>query len=202
MKQFTSGAAAMALAAALAWPAVAGADAFSGTRSNISPGGELGGRCGDSVLTISFSPSNFSASGTSNLGSFVYHASHCIAAPPPGSYFDGLFSWDFGDGLLNGSYTGELTAAAQPGSFNVVESISFTGGTGRFAGASGSASASALGELNFGQFDGNFASFSEVTFNGTLNLPAVPEPATWALLSAGALLVASVARRRRAAGQG
>ncbi len=181
-------------AAALAWPAAASADPFSGTRSNISPGGVLGGRCGAGVITVSFAPGAFAASGTSNLGAFSYTASHCIASPPPGNYYDGLFTWDFGDGTLSGTYTGALTAAAQPGQFNVSESLLFTTGTGRFAGLSGSALATGL--VSFGQFNGTPASFGDVSFTGSL----VPEPAGWAMALAGVAALGGISRvsRRRA----
>lgn len=186
-------AAVLVIAGATAGPSFAGFEPFSGTRSNISPGGVLGGRCGADVLTVSFAPDAFAAAGTSNLGSFSYTASHCIAAPPPGSYFDGLFTWDFGDGTLTGSYTGTLTARAVPGEFDVTEDIVFTGGSGRFEGATGSAVATGI--LSFGAFGGGFASFGEVGFSGTLSTP-VPEPATWALWLAAAAAAGATSRRR------
>ncbi len=192
MKPLTSGLSALALVAASAWPAAAQALDFSGTRSNITPGATPGGRCGPGVLTISFSPTSFAASGTSNLGNFAYTASHCIASAPPGPYSNGLFSWDFGDGVLNGSYTGLITGSGTPGLFNLTESISFNGGTGRFAGATGSASA--VGTLLFGQFNGGPASYGEASFSGTLTL--IPEPSTALLMSVGGLALAAIAWRR------
>lgn len=74
------------------------------------------------------------ASDTSNLGAFSYTGSHCIAGFPPGPYTDGLFTWDFGDGTLAGTYTGLLSTSPTPGQFLVSENILFTGGTGRFDG--------------------------------------------------------------------
>ncbi len=182
------------LAATAALPATAASVVFSGERNNISPGGALGGRCGPTTLTISFAPDAFAASGSSNLGAFQYTASHCIAGFPPGPYTDGLFSWDFGDGTLEGSYTGLLTPGTLPGQFNVNESIAFTGGTGRFAGAVGSASFTGL--LRFGAFGGVPASFGEGRFTGMLEIPsAVPEPGTWSLLLAGGAVMAAMRRR-------
>lgn len=185
-----------ALAACLATTgATAAPIVFSGERSNITPGGVLGGRCGASVLTISFSPDAFVASGTSNLGSFEYTASHCIASPPPGNYTDGQFTWDFGDGTLEGTYAGVLTASGTPGQFSISETMAFTGGTGRFAGATGAASFAGI--LRFGGFGGGPASFGDGTFSGTLTLAAVPEPGTWALLLAGGSILTAMRLRRR-----
>lgn len=176
-------------------PAAAGAVSFSGSRSNITPGGAPGGRCGDGLLTILFSPTSFEASGSSNLGSFEYTASHCIAGFPPGPYTDGLFSWDFGDGTLEGQYSGQLTAGTAPGTFDVSESMVFTGGTGRFAGAQGAATAT--GTLSFGSYLGSPASFGQVDFAGELSIPAVPEPATWAMWTAAGLLTLGYRAQRR-----
>jgi hypothetical protein len=169
--------------------------AFSGTRTNVSPGGSPDGRCGP-ALTISFAPESFVASGTSNLGNFSYTASHCIAGPPPGPYYDGLFTWDFGADTLTGTYTGTL-AALGPGLFGVTESILFSGGTGRFAGASGNALFT--GEVSFGQFNGLPASFGSGSFDGSLTAPGIPEPASWAMMIAGFGIAGAVQRRRRAA---
>lgn len=197
MSQSTTGwcqAVVIAALAAAALPATAGTVVFSGERSNITPGGMLGGRCGATTLTISFAPDAYAASGTSNLGAFDFTASHCIAGFPPGPYTDGQFEWDFGDGTLEGTYSGLLTAAGLPGQFNVTETMAFTGGTGRFAGATGSATFSGL--LQFGAFGGLPASFGNGSFVGTLDIAAVPEPGTWSLLLAGG--AAMVAMRRRA----
>jgi PEP-CTERM motif len=187
--------AALGLAASLtAVSAVAGTVNFAGTRSNISPGGAPGGRCAP-ALTISFGPGALAAGGTSNLGAFSYVGSHCIAGFPPGPYSDGLFTWDFGDGTLSGTYSGLLEASGVPGQFLVSEDILFTGGTGRFNGATGAATAD--GTLRFGQVNGTNVSFGDVNFTGQLTAAAVPEPASWALMLAGGIGVAAACRQRR-----
>lgn len=168
---------------------------FSGTRSNTTPPGVPGGRCAPAI-TVNFGPGAFAASGTSTLGNFSYVASHCIAAPPPGNYFDGQFTWSFADGTVSGTHSGTLSTLG-PGQFTILENLLFTGGTGRFAGATGSVVAT--GVLSFGLFQGAPASFSTVDFSGTINAPGVPEPASWMLLISGFGLVGSVSRRRRLA---
>lgn len=184
----------LAFAALLASaPATAAVLSFSGTRTNATPGGAPGGRCG-SALLISFAPDSFQASGTSTLGNFSYTASHCIAAPPPGNYFDGQFTWDFGADTLFGTYEGALAALA-PGQFSISEQILFTGGTGRLAGATGSALYT--GVLSFGQVNGGFATFADGSFAGTLDAPGIPEPSSWALLISGFGLAGAVQRKRR-----
>ena len=186
---------ALGLACSLAaLSASAGTVAISGSRSNITPGGTPGARCAP-ALTIAFAPAALAASGASSLGSFSYTASHCIAGPPPGPYTGGLFTWSFGDGTLSGAYTGLLSASAVLGQFLVNEDIVFTAGTGRFDGATGSATAN--GTLRFGQLNGANVSFGEVSFNGQVTAARLPEPASWALVLAGGGL-ALVASRRRA----
>jgi hypothetical protein len=172
---------------------------FSGTRSNISLGGVPDGRCGPAI-TVLFAPDALAASGQTNLGSFSYTASHCVAAPPPGPYYDGQFEWDFGDAKLFGTYDGLLTAGAAPAQFDVQETISFTGGTGRFLDATGSAVAS--GMLSFGMVEGVSVSFSDVGFEGSLNLPAIPEPGTWGLMLAGLAGLGAARRKMVQTGEG
>lgn len=182
------------LMAAVAHPSAAGTIDFSGTRFNITPSGVFGDRCAPAI-TVKFAPDAFAASGTSNLGNFSYVASHCIAAPPPGSYFDGLFEWTFADGTLSGTHFGTLALTDTPGEFSVLETLTFTGGTGRYLDASGSASLTGL--LRFGMFEGVPASSAEGSFTGRLTAPGIPEPATWAMLIAGFGIVGLAARRRR-----
>ncbi|MFN7176530.1 MAG: PEPxxWA-CTERM sorting domain-containing protein [Thermaurantiacus sp.] len=183
-----------ALATALvAGTANAGTVSISGTRANISPGGIPGGRCAPAV-TVGFAPGAFLAEGAGTLGSFTYTASHCIAAPPPGTYYVGLFEWVVAGGTLFGTYGGELFDAGVPGTFDIAESIPFAGGTGIYSGWTGFATA--VGSVRFGEFEGQCASFGDATFSGELTM--VPEPLSWAMMIAGFGLVGFAARRRRA----
>lgn len=184
-------------AATLALTLVAGAASastitFSGTRTNISPGADPAGRCAPGI-TVNFAPTAFSAGGTSSLGNFAWTGSHCLAGPPPGDYFDGIFEWAFAEGSLLGTYSGTLTGIG-PGVLGAVESIVFTGGTGAFSGWSGFATAT--GTVTLGQFEGQFATFGDFTFEGELTV--VPEPLTWTMMIAGFGLVGMALRRRTA----
>ncbi|WP_448580398.1 PEPxxWA-CTERM sorting domain-containing protein [Thermaurantiacus sp.] len=188
--------AALAAGMGFAGAAQAATLSISGTRFNITPGGAFGGRCAPAI-TVSFAPGAHVAGGTSNLGAFTYVASHCIAGPPPGDYFDGEFTWTLPGGTLSGTHFGALGATALPGEFTILEWLTFTGGTGKFAGASGSATYEGL--LQFGFFFGAPGSTADGSFTGRLTAPGIPEPATWATLIAGFGMVGFMARRRHAA---
>lgn len=192
MNGFIIAAAAAGLLAAV--PATAGTVSIEGTRSNISPGGSPMGRCAPAI-TVSFAPDLFTASGTSTLGNFTYVASHCIVPPLPAAYFDGVFEWTLADGTLFGTHSGALLSTGQMGVYDVVETLIFTGGTGFFVGTTGTADF--VGQVRFGQFQGGPASFGEGRFTGKLNIPAIPEPASWAMMIAGFGIVGMAARRRR-----
>ena len=69
---------------------------------------------------------------------------------------------------------------------NIPETLTFTGGTGKFSGATGSFSGNSVVFAA-----GNFA----VSGSGTINAPAIPEPASGVLVL-GALAAILVARRR------
>lgn len=92
---------------------------------------------------------------------------------------------------LRGSFTVQVLPAGTPGALRVQGLTLFEGGTGIFAGASGSA-----------QFVGTGQFVSEtqalVSFEHTGQLSMVPEPATAALLLGGLAAVAGGVQRRRA----
>ncbi|TAJ71552.1 MAG: PEP-CTERM sorting domain-containing protein [Phenylobacterium sp.] len=146
---------------------------------------------------VSFSPLTATTSGASNFGAFGPSQAHCLVPPPPGvgsSYTGGSFSFafDLGDELF-GTTAGELVAiAGMPGYFDSFVHYVVTGGTGRFLGASGAFEG--VGVLNRTVP----RPINSLTLAGELDLPAVPEPATWALMIAGFGLAGASLRRRRA----
>lgn len=81
------------------------------------------------------------------------------------------------------------------GTLNVLETITFTGGNGRYLGATGSANASGL--VAFGMFQSNMTSFGTANIDGIIDAPAVPEPARWSMLITGFSLIGATLRRRR-----
>src|SRR5207302_3324022 len=102
------------------------------------------------------------------------------------------FTYDFADGdTLFGTYTGTVALGPAPGIFNAIENLLVTGGTGEFLGATGAITTT--GTLQFIAGSGVYSG----TLSGRLNAPAIPEPASWALLIAGFGLAGASLRRRR-----
>lgn len=129
--------------------------------------------------------------GTSNLGSFSYRTNSCISGTAGGP-IAGLFSFDFGDGdLFDGTLAG-FNPPTVGGVTNLFLTHTITGGTGRFLGASGSITNTGTVDMRGGPpFRLNF------DLSGTVDAPAVPEPATWAMLLAGFAAIGGKLRRRR-----
>ena len=174
-------------------PGMAAIMAFSGNESNTTAPPMPSASCLPSQVQVKIGAGD-NAVGSSNFGSFATTQSHCIALPLPANYGDGLFSYAFAQGdVLMGTYFGSLTASDVAGVFDNVQYFTATGGTGRFLGSSG-------GFVGIGTLDLRPGAniFSQLQFEGLLNLPAVPEPTTWAMLITGFGLTGAVLRRRRA----
>jgi len=137
---------------------------FSGTRDsfNGTPPISNPAVCGaDLFIQIPTGP------GDSNLGAFTHNDSHCVAA---GTVFDGVFNWDFGLGdTLTGTFSGTFTPP------NFIENFTITGGTGRFADATGSFLGT--GTVTFPPTGGPN---THMDFEGRITI--VPEPSTLGLL--------------------
>jgi hypothetical protein len=129
--------------------------------------------------------------GTSNLGAFTAEESNCIN-PAAGTLFNGLFTYTFANGsTLFGTATGTVTLPPINGVAPVSLTYNITGGTGMFAGATGTLLAS--GPLTFNP-DGT----TSTTFDITGTVTTVPEPATLLLLGGGlAGLGASIRRKQK-----
>lgn len=165
--------------------------AFSGTRLNIDTPGPAAARCG-ARMTVNIRNSASSVStGTSNFGNFDASLTHCIQLPLPAAYDLGEFLFEFASGdTLFGTQSGTLSFGS-PGIFNNLQNYVVTGGTGLFAGATGTFTGTGTLDFTRGPPRG------EQSFSGLLDIAAVPEPASWVMLITGFGLVGGVLRRRR-----
>ncbi|WP_293901267.1 PEPxxWA-CTERM sorting domain-containing protein [Phenylobacterium sp.] len=181
----------VALALTAASPAAATTYAFTGTSTNDTPPPTPSALCAAGEVRIAFSPANSTAAGTSNFGAFGPSLAHCLSLPPS-SYSGGVFDFAFAAGDdLSGSYSGFFSPTATPGVLNNTVNFVVTGGTGRFLGATGAFQ-------SIGTLDRRVPRpLNTGTFSGSLNLPAVPEPATWAMMILGFGLTGTAMRRRR-----
>lgn len=184
-------AAASALAIAGAMPAEAAVLTFTGSMTGqgvVTPDAACAPRGRGNINPAS-------TVGSSSLGAFTYGHTVCTSGPPGGP-IDGTFAIDFGSDGFFGTLSG-VTArnAIVPTFFDFDIAYSILGGTGRFLGATGT--------FRTGPGSGADVTFrpSRITLNlvdGSINAPAVPEPATWALLILGFGAVGAAMRRRGA----
>lgn len=110
----------------------------------------------------------------------VTYSDHSVVDLTTG-LLNGTFNILFANGdTLLGSVFEDVSAVVATGTGPFSQALTFTGGTGEFTGATGSASGSGLAG-------------GTVSGSGVLNAPAVPEPAS-AVLLFGGLAVLSVSR--------
>ena len=120
------------------------------------------------------------AFGSGSFGPLVYHSGDVLDLATGQGSGSNRFVADDGDELL-GSFTVQMLPGLDPSLFDLLGSVTFTGGTGDFQGASGSASF-----LGRGQFVSASEAVTHFEFNG--RLITVPEPASWALAALGLAL--------------
>ena len=192
LNRTTMGCVVATLALAAGVPASAAVFAFTGVYTNTTPPPGPSPDCAVGEVFVNFSPATATTTGTSNFGSFGPTVSHCIRFPPPTSYTGGQFSFAFdaGDELF-GTLSAAVTFGPAPGFLQVASIYEVTGGTGRFYGASGILNGDGIVDRT------GAIPFNTTRLSGDLSLPAVPEPATWALMIMGFGLAGSVLRGRR-----
>ena len=147
--------------------AVGGASASGAARStDVVP---FKGRLeGSSTITFDPPPSSFFAvllEGTGNatlLGRFALVAPHRVDTRTGGAIGSLAFTAANGD-VLTADFTGASGPTATPNVFAIVETATITGGTGRFAGATGSFIIERLVDLGTGLTSGSF--------DGTISSP-------------------------------
>lgn len=129
-------------------------------------------------------------SGTSSLGSFGYTSTNCVT---PGGPVSGIFAINFANDGFQGTLNGTNSPTATPGIFSPNFTYDILSGTGRFLGATGTF-------LGTGSIDARVPpSQLNFVFNGRINAPAVPEPATWVMMLLGFGGIGAAMRRRRRA---
>jgi hypothetical protein len=144
---------------------------------------------GTSSTVFAFPVLTFDATGTGILNdtlgnsmSTAYSSSgqvDLLRTNPDGSHpSSGTFLFSGSGYELFGSYGGTSFSPNSSGDIVFTPILTMTGGTGRFAGASGSATASGITNVNTAVF----------TLSGTGQIAIIPEPSTF-MMSAAALII-------------
>ena len=102
----------------------------------------------------------------------------------------GTFIIDFGADLFRGTFTGGATPTGTAGISDTTWLFTILSGTGRFAGASGIFDGTGISDAT------SRPTHVSINFDGAVNAPAVPEPASWALMILGFAGIGLVTRRR------
>lgn len=143
-----------ALALLLAWTsgATAGEELVFRSRHSGSHQQDPNGRCKDpnNLLDDRSTMSLTGAGHALHLGRIKVQQSHCIdlTSPDPLAFTDGVFTLTAANGdTVTGTYGGRLQPTVTPDLFYIDGTFVITGGTGRFAGASGGGAATGMTDL-------------------------------------------------------
>ena len=160
-------------------PALAAEIAFGGSMTGSATVAPSAG-----CAPIPFQGIISAGSGTSSFGDFTYSHTVCTQGPPGGPVV-GTYTIDFGDDEFVGALSGISQGTDTPTIFELLLNYTITGGTGRFAGATGA-------------FTGLGTADTSVRPSiVSLNFAAVPEPGTWGMMIIGFGALGMAMRRRR-----
>jgi len=166
--------------------ALAGNVTLSGSMTGLGVTGP-DASCAPLAFRGTISPA--SSTGTSSFGNFTYSHNICLGGADAPS--NGTFAFDFGTDAFQGTMDGGATSTATPGVSAVAWTYTILSGTGRFLGASGTFQGEGLTDAR------TRPAQVSVSFLGSINAPAVPEPATWAMMILGFGGIGMAMRRAR-----
>jgi hypothetical protein len=164
----------------------AGTIPFTGTVTGVSTLVGADASCAPLQFRSGIDPA--STVGISSLGNFTYSTSTCLSLGGGSSF--GTFIIDFGADSFSGTFDGGSTPTDTAGISNTEWLFTILSGTGRFAGASGTFEGAGLADAR------TRPTHVAIAFIGDLITPAVPEPASWALMLLGFGAIGLVLRRR------
>jgi hypothetical protein len=139
--------AAMVIAACGDDPAAPQDDAFTASNVAVSNYIEANGRCAPAQTLVIL------GTGESNRGTVAVSQSHCFnpLAANPLAFYDGEFTNTFADGSrFSGTYQGTTVPTGNPAVFGIQGEWTVTGGTGSYAGATGSGTATGQANVQTG----------------------------------------------------
>jgi hypothetical protein len=181
-------AAAAAMLLTIASPAAAVVVPFTGSVTGVSTLVGPEPACDPLPFQTKIDPA--STVGTSpSFGSFTLETTTCIALGGGASF--GTFTIDFGTDSFSGTFDGGSTPTTTPGISDTSWLYTILNGTGRFLGASGTLNASGTADAT------SRPTHVAINFSGDINAPALPEPASWALMILGFGGIGLAVRRRR-----
>lgn len=184
--------AALWCAVAAGMPAMAASPIdFFGTFMNTNPPASPAPPCGAQIVNKS-DPPGFKAGGFSNLGDFSFLLVQCFAPVPSGS-----LELDFGGGnTLHGTWSSVNMPSSTPMVAQLVGTADLVGGTGSFAGYTGSFTALGYLDRRDSAVAGpDFVAGSAFVFRG--QVVPVPEPSAYAMWLAGLAAIGLGVFRRR-----
>lgn len=160
--------------------------AFTGTVTGVSTLIGADATCAPLQFRSVIDPT--STVGHSTLGDFTYSTNTCLSLG--GALSNGTFTMNFGADSFSGTFDGGSTPSDTPGISDTAWLFTVLSGTGRFAGASGTFEGAGLADAR------TRPTHVVIGFIGNINAPAVPEPASWALMLLGFGGMGVLMRRR------